>query len=156
MCGASAENQIGVRPQTNPGSDPSRENRRLTPQGGSMLKVAMFVACAAFGSLAAAQGSLTMAAGGEKHWPVVQEGKTVKISPHVYIIPDGLVPQVPNVGIVVGSNATMVIDPGLGFLSGQAIAKEVGKVSKNSTIYVVNTHFHPEHTTGDVAFPTAK
>src|SRR5687768_10644344 len=121
-----------------------------------MLKVAMFVACAAFASLAAAQGGVTMAPGGDKHWPVVQEGKTVKISPHVYIIPDGLVPQVPNVGIVVGSRATMVIDPGLGFLSGQAIAKEVAKVSKHSEIYVVNTHFHPEHTTGDVAFPTAK
>jgi glyoxylase-like metal-dependent hydrolase (beta-lactamase superfamily II) len=121
-----------------------------------MLRIAMFVASMAASSLVLAQGSLTMAPGGEKHWPVVQEGKTVKISPHVYIIPDGLVPQVPNVGIIVGSKATMVIDPGLGFLSGQAIAREVAKVSKNSVVYVVNTHFHPEHTTGDVAFPTAK
>ena len=121
-----------------------------------MLKVAMFLACMAASPLALAQGGVTMAPGGEKHWPVVQEGKTVKISPHVYLIPDGLVPQVPNVGIIVGSRATMVIDPGLGFLSGQAIAREVAKVSKNTEVYVVNTHFHPEHTTGDVAFPTAK
>ena len=121
-----------------------------------MLKVAMFVACMAASALALAQGGVTMAPGGEKHWPVVQEGKTVKVSPHVYIIPDGLVPQVPNVGIIVGSRATMVIDPGLGFLSGQSIAREVAKVSRNSLVYVVNTHFHPEHTTGDVAFPTAK
>jgi glyoxylase-like metal-dependent hydrolase (beta-lactamase superfamily II) len=121
-----------------------------------MLKIAMFIACMAASALALAQGGVTMAPGGEKHWPVVQEGKTVKISPHVYIIPDGLVPQVPNVGIVVGSKATMVIDPGLGFLSGQSIAREVAKVSRNSVVYVVNTHFHPEHTTGDVAFPTAK
>ena len=120
------------------------------------MRIAMFVACAAFSALAHAQGGVTMAPGGEKHWPVVQEGKTVKISPHVYLIPDGLVPQVPNVGIVVGSKATMVIDPGLGFLSGQAIAKEVAKVSKNADVYVVNTHFHPEHTTGDVAFPKSK
>lgn len=121
-----------------------------------MFKTAIFVACAAFSTLAIAQGGVTMAPGGEKHWPVVQEGKTVKISQHVYVIPDGLVPQVPNVGIIVGSRATMVIDPGLGFLSGQTIAKEVAKVSKHSEIYVVNTHFHPEHTTGDVAFPSAK
>ena len=121
-----------------------------------MIRIAMFVACAAFSALAHAQGGVTMAPGGEKHWPVVQEGKTVKISPHVYLIPDGLVPQVPNVGIVVGSKATMVIDPGLGFLSGQAIAKEVAKVSKNAEVYIVNTHFHPEHTTGDVAFPKSK
>jgi glyoxylase-like metal-dependent hydrolase (beta-lactamase superfamily II) len=121
-----------------------------------MLKVAMFLACMAASPLVLAQAGVTMAPGGEKHWPVVQEGRTVKISPHVYLIPDGLVPQVPNVGIVVGSKATMVIDPGLGFLSGQAIAREVAKISRNAEIYVVNTHFHPEHTTGDVAFPTAK
>jgi glyoxylase-like metal-dependent hydrolase (beta-lactamase superfamily II) len=29
----------------------------------------------------------------------------------------------------------------------------VEKVSKNKTVYIVNTHFHPEHTTGDIAFP---
>ena len=121
-----------------------------------MFKAAIFVAFAVFSSLAIAQGGVTMAPGGEKHWPVVQEGRTVRISQHVYVIPDGLVPQVPNVGIIVGSRATMVIDPGLGFLSGQAIAKEVARVSRHSEIYVVNTHFHPEHTTGDVAFPSAK
>jgi glyoxylase-like metal-dependent hydrolase (beta-lactamase superfamily II) len=80
----------------------------------------------------------------------------VKVSPHVFVIPDGLVPQVPNVGIVVGSRATMIIDPGMGFSSGAAIAKEVAKISKNTQLYVVNTHFHPEHTTGDVAFPKAR
>src|SRR4051812_43955799 len=124
----------------------------------SYLKVAVFAASIAASSLVAAQGSLTMAPPppGQKHWPVVKEGKTVKISPHVYVIPDELVPQVPNVGIVVGSKATLVVDPGMGLLSGQAIAREVAKVSRNSELYIVNTHFHPEHTTGDAAFPNAK
>jgi len=44
--------------------------------------------------------------------PVVKEGKTVKISPHVYVIPDENRRGVPNVGIVVGSRATLIIDPG--------------------------------------------
>lgn len=79
--------------------------------------------------------------------PLVKEGKTVKISPHVYVIPDEQVPMVPNVGIVVGSRATLVVDPGMGPRSGEAVMRETAKVSRNATLYVVNTHFHPEHTT---------
>jgi glyoxylase-like metal-dependent hydrolase (beta-lactamase superfamily II) len=85
--------------------------------------------------------------------PFVHEGKTVKISPNVYVIPDENRRGVPNVGIVVGSRATLVVDPGLGFKSGQAILREVAKVAKGSELYIVNTHHHPEHTTGEVAFP---
>jgi glyoxylase-like metal-dependent hydrolase (beta-lactamase superfamily II) len=85
--------------------------------------------------------------------PVVKEGATVKVSEHVYVIPDGKVGMVPNVGIVVGTKATLVIDPGMGRPSGEHVLAEVKKVTKGGTLYIVNTHFHPEHTTGDVAFP---
>ena len=85
--------------------------------------------------------------------PLVKEGKTVKLSHHVYVIPDEHVPMVPNVGIIVGSKATLVIDPGMGNRSGEIVMREVAKVSRNSELYVANTHFHPEHTTGDGAFP---
>jgi glyoxylase-like metal-dependent hydrolase (beta-lactamase superfamily II) len=87
--------------------------------------------------------------------PIVKEGKTVKVSQHVYVIPDEHVGMVPNVGIIVGSKATLVIDPGMGRRSGEIVMREVAKVSRNSEIYVANTHFHPEHTTGDGAFPQA-
>ena len=46
--------------------------------------------------------------------PLVREGVTEKIGDHSYVIPDANVSLVPNVGIVVGSRATLVIDPGLG------------------------------------------
>jgi len=85
--------------------------------------------------------------------PIVSEGKTIRISPNVYVIPDENRRGVPNVGIVVGSRATLVIDPGLGLKSGQAVLREVAKVSKGSEIYLVTTHLHPEHTTGELAFP---
>jgi len=89
--------------------------------------------------------------------PIVKEGTTVRISPHVYVIPDERARGVPNVGIIVGSRATLVVDPGMGLKSGQAILREVAKISKGRDLYIVNTHFHPEHTTGEVAFPeTAK
>ena len=87
--------------------------------------------------------------------PVVKEGKTQKISPHVYLIPDEKVGMVPNVGIIVGSRATLVVDPGMGLKSGEAVLREVEKISKNKDLYIINTHFHPEHTTGDLAFPAS-
>src|SRR3989475_8172165 len=89
--------------------------------------------------------------------PLIKENATIKVSEHVYAIPDGSVPLVPNVGIIVGSRATMVVDTGLGPRNGQAILREVAKVSKNTELYVATTHYHPEHSLGGAAFPaTAK
>jgi glyoxylase-like metal-dependent hydrolase (beta-lactamase superfamily II) len=87
--------------------------------------------------------------------PLVKENATVKVGEHSYAIPDGDVPLVPNVGIVVGSRATLVIDPGLGRRNGEAVLREAAKVSKNNELYVASTHFHVEHTTGIIAFPPA-
>jgi glyoxylase-like metal-dependent hydrolase (beta-lactamase superfamily II) len=89
--------------------------------------------------------------------PLVRENATVKLAEHTYVIPDFNVGLVPNVGIVVGSRATLVIDPGLGRRNGEAVLREVAKVSKNAELYIASTHFHAEHTTGYLAFPsTAK
>jgi glyoxylase-like metal-dependent hydrolase (beta-lactamase superfamily II) len=89
--------------------------------------------------------------------PLIKEGVTVKASSHVYAIPDGNVGLVPNVGIIVGTRATMVVDTGLGPRNGQTVLREVAKVSTHSELYVATTHYHPEHTLGGAAFPaTAK
>jgi glyoxylase-like metal-dependent hydrolase (beta-lactamase superfamily II) len=85
--------------------------------------------------------------------PVVSEGKTVKISTSVYVIPDENRRGVPNVGIVVGTRAMLVVDPGMGRRSGEAIAREMAKIGTRSELYIVNTHFHPEHTTGEAGLP---
>lgn len=87
--------------------------------------------------------------------PVVKENATRKIADHTWVILDDNVPLVPNVGIVVGSNATLVVDPGLGRPNGEAVLREVAKVSRNAQLYIATTHFHPEHTTGYNAFPAA-
>jgi glyoxylase-like metal-dependent hydrolase (beta-lactamase superfamily II) len=80
----------------------------------------------------------------------------VKVSDHVWVIPDGNVGAVPNVGIVAGNRATLVIDTGLGPRNGQTVLREVGKVSQNKELYVVSTHFHPEHALGEAAFSSAR
>src|SRR5262249_32550998 len=62
---------------------------------------------------------------------------------------------VPNVGIVVGTRATLVIDTGLGPRNGQTVLREVEKLSRNADLYVVATHFHAEHILGESVFPPA-
>ena len=89
--------------------------------------------------------------------PLVKENATVKLAEHTFVIPDNNVPLVPNVGVVVGSRATLVIDPGLGKRNGETVLREVAKISRNTELYIATTHFHAEHTTGYLAFPaTAK
>src|ERR1044071_6765215 len=77
--------------------------------------------------------------------PVVREGVTEKISDHVHVIPDASVSLVPNIGIIVGTHGTFVVDTGLGVRNGQAVLREVAKLSKNAELYLATTHFHPEH-----------
>ena len=117
-----------------------------------MLKTKTKVAVAA---LAVLSGMAT-AAGRQQPAPappLVREGVTEKVSAHVHVIPDNSVPMVPNVGIVVGSRATLVIDTGLGARNGAAVMREVSKVSTNTELYLVTTHVHPEHDLGAGAFP---
>jgi glyoxylase-like metal-dependent hydrolase (beta-lactamase superfamily II) len=87
--------------------------------------------------------------------PLIKEGVTEKVSEHVYAIPDGSVPLVPNVGIIVGSKGTLVVDTGLGARNGEAIMREVAKVRKGGDLYLAVTHFHPEHDLGAGGFPAA-
>jgi glyoxylase-like metal-dependent hydrolase (beta-lactamase superfamily II) len=85
--------------------------------------------------------------------PMIKEGVTQKIAEHVYVIPDFDVVLVPNVSIVVGTRGTLVVDTGMGAKNGQAVMREVDKVSKGSELYLVATHIHPEHDLGAGGFP---
>lgn len=85
--------------------------------------------------------------------PLVQENATQKISDHVYVIPDGNVGMVPNIGIVVGARGTLVIDTGLGARNGETVVREVRKVSETPELYLASTHVHPEHDLGATGFP---
>jgi len=112
------------------------------------VHAAWLIACLLLASHAAAQR-------GPVPDPLVKENATVKLAAHTYVIPDNNVPLVPNVGIVVGSRATLVIDPGLGRRNGETVLREVAKISKNTDVFIATTHFHAEHTTGYVAFPAS-
>src|SRR5688572_31406959 len=85
--------------------------------------------------------------------PMIKRGATLKISDHAYVILDENVGFVPNVGIVVGERATLIVDTGLGDRNGAIVLAEARKLSDNTEFYLTATHFHPEHDLGATAFP---
>jgi glyoxylase-like metal-dependent hydrolase (beta-lactamase superfamily II) len=74
---------------------------------------------------------------------------TTKISDHVWAIMG-----FPNIAIVVGSRATLVVDTGMGAKNGATVARVAAKLApNNSKLFLTTTHFHPEHAAGEPGFP---
>src|SRR3984893_14474518 len=80
---------------------------------------------------------------------IVNEDALKKVSDHVWAIMG-----FPNVGIVVGANATLVVDTGLGPRNGATVARVAKKLAPNNKLYLTTTHFHPEHAAGEPGFPS--
>lgn len=86
--------------------------------------------------------------------PIVLPETTKQISPHVYAIPDTDTTQgLPNIGIIVGTRAALVVDTGMGNPNGALVYGEALKLAPNHQLYLVTTHIHPEHDLGADAFP---
>jgi glyoxylase-like metal-dependent hydrolase (beta-lactamase superfamily II) len=73
-----------------------------------------------------------------------------QVSEHVWMIAGS-----PNIGIVVGTRATLVVDTGLGPRNGETIVRVAAKLSNNPNqkLFLTTTHFHPEHAAGEPGFP---
>ena len=80
--------------------------------------------------------------------PMVSED-TTKISDHVWAIIG-----FPNIAIVVGNHATLVVDTGLGPKNGATAARVAARLAPNNPkLFLTTTHFHPEHAAGEPGFP---
>ena len=79
--------------------------------------------------------------------PLLRED-TVPVSPHVWAILG-----FPNIGFVVGTKATLVVDTGLGPRNGATVAKVARQLAPHNRLYLTTTHFHPEHAAGVGGFP---
>src|ERR1700676_3541419 len=93
-------------------------------------------------------GAAVIAMAMGQNQPLLPEGSVTHVSEHVYAIQGW-----PNVGIIVGDRATLVVDTGMGPRNGATVVREVQKLAKGSKLYLTTTHFHPEHASGDSAFP---
>src|SRR5579871_5457193 len=93
-------------------------------------------------------GALAGAVLTAQNQPVLGED-TVKVSDHVWAIMGW-----PNIALVVGSRATLVVDTGLGPKNGATIARVAAKLAPaNRKLFLTTTHFHPEHAGGEGGFP---
>src|SRR6202521_4520712 len=82
--------------------------------------------------------------------PMVSEN-TTKISEHVWAIMG-----FPNIAIVVGNRATLVVDTGMGPKNGTTAARVAAKLAPNNQkLFLTTTHFHPEHAAGEPGFPVS-
>jgi glyoxylase-like metal-dependent hydrolase (beta-lactamase superfamily II) len=78
--------------------------------------------------------------------PVIDTSAITEIAEGVWVIPDsGHTPMVPNIGIVVGPRATLVIDTGFGPDNARTVLKEARRLGDGHPIFLTHTHCHPEH-----------
>ncbi|MEV6984433.1 MBL fold metallo-hydrolase [Sphaerisporangium sp. NPDC051017] len=83
--------------------------------------------------------------------PVVQ-GDPVEVADRVYVIPDRRVPLVPNIGIVVGDRAALVIDTGVGPGNGAHVRDTARRLAGGLPLYLAITQLDPGHGFGAQAF----
>ncbi len=105
----------------------------------AMLAAAALAAGAAIAMARAPQGPPAL---------MLPENQVTHVSDHVWAIVG-----FPNIGIVVGDRATLVVDTGLGPRNGAIALHEAQKLARGPVLYLTTTHYHPEHAAGEGAFP---
>lgn len=87
--------------------------------------------------------------------PIVDPSALREIAPGIFVITDRRIPLVPNIGIIRGENATLVVDTGMGPANGQKVLDVARRIAGSRSLILTLTHFHPEHGFGAQAFKGA-
>lgn len=84
--------------------------------------------------------------------PMVDPSALSEVAPGVHVISDRRVPLVPNIGIVLGTDAVLVVDCGMGPENGRRVLDVAKRLAGKRKLLLTLTHFHPEHGFGAQAF----
>ncbi|MEV5597406.1 MBL fold metallo-hydrolase [Streptomyces sp. NPDC052496] len=87
--------------------------------------------------------------------PVVRVAGAREIARDVVVIPDEGVPLVPNIGIIGGREAVLVVDTGMGIRNAEAVREFAVEYAGGRELFLTTTHFHPEHAFGAQVFAGA-
>ena len=84
--------------------------------------------------------------------PKVDPNALIEVAPGIHVIGDRRVPLVPNIGIVLGNEAALVVDTGMGPENGSKVLDVAKRLAGRRRLILTLTHFHPEHGFGAQAF----
>ena len=84
--------------------------------------------------------------------PAVRVSGAREIAPDLLVIPNDHVDLVPNIGVVGGSEAVLVVDTGIGTANAEQVLAFARDVAKGRRLCLTTTHFHPEHAFGAQVF----
>jgi len=118
----------------------------------TVLSRRMFVA-SALAALAGFSADHAEAQVADPRPPTVDTSNPVEIASGVFVVRDHRIWLVPNIGIIVGRDAALVVDTGLGPANGEAVLKLARALAgPRRRLFLTLTHFHPEHGYGAQVF----
>jgi glyoxylase-like metal-dependent hydrolase (beta-lactamase superfamily II) len=84
--------------------------------------------------------------------PAVRVDGARELAPDLLVIPNDRVDLVPNIGVIGGTDAVLVVDTGIGTANASQVLAFATEVAKGRRRYLTTTHFHPEHAFGAQVF----
>ncbi|TDW77800.1 MBL fold metallo-hydrolase [Kribbella pratensis] len=84
--------------------------------------------------------------------PAVRVADAQELAPDLLVIPNKQVDLVPNIGIIGGTDAVLVVDTGIGIANASEVLAFATEVARGRRLYLTTTHFHPEHAFGAQVF----
>ncbi|MEV6501965.1 MBL fold metallo-hydrolase [Streptomyces prunicolor] len=86
------------------------------------------------------------------HDPVVHITEVRELDRDLVVVPDGRVRLVPNIGVIGGRDAVLVVETGLGPRNAEKVLEFATEYARGRRLYLTTTHFHPEHAFGAQVF----
>ncbi|GAB3162770.1 MBL fold metallo-hydrolase [Amycolatopsis stemonae] len=84
--------------------------------------------------------------------PAVRVSGARELAADLLVIPNARVDLVPNIGVVAGTEAVLVVDTGIGTENASQVLAFAAEFAKGRRLYLTTTHFHPEHAFGAQVF----
>lgn len=84
--------------------------------------------------------------------PTVDVSNLKEVAEGVWVVRDHRIWLVPNIGIVLGKDAALIVDCGMGPANGERVLDLARRIAGKRRLFLTMTHFHPEHGYGAQVF----